>query len=77
MNSNYSEFKFPQIKAHPWHKVRVLSASGGIKVQNQNMIAPMFLPFYIIRISVLQLWLSITNTVSKQKFSHPAKVEGN
>jgi len=24
MNPNYSEFKFPQIKAHPWHKVRDL-----------------------------------------------------
>ena len=23
MNSNYTEFKFPQIKAHPWHKVRL------------------------------------------------------
>ena len=23
MNSNYTEFKFPQIKAHPWHKVRM------------------------------------------------------
>ncbi len=23
MNSNYTEFKFPQIKAHPWHKVCV------------------------------------------------------
>lgn len=22
MNPNYTEFKFPQIKAHPWHKVR-------------------------------------------------------
>ena len=22
MNPNYSEFKFPQIKAHPWSKVR-------------------------------------------------------
>ena len=22
MNSNYTEFKFPQIKAHPWSKVR-------------------------------------------------------
>lgn len=21
MNPNYTEFKFPQIKAHPWHKV--------------------------------------------------------
>lgn len=21
MNSNYTEFKFPQIKAHPWNKV--------------------------------------------------------
>lgn len=24
MNSNYTEFKFPQIKAHPWSKVRVI-----------------------------------------------------
>ena len=23
MNSNYTEFKFPQIKAHPWHKVKM------------------------------------------------------
>lgn len=22
MNPNYTEFKFPQIKAHPWHKVQ-------------------------------------------------------
>jgi glycogen synthase kinase 3 beta len=22
MNPNYTEFKFPQIKAHPWPKVR-------------------------------------------------------
>ena len=25
MNPNYQEFKFPQIKAHPWSKVRCLS----------------------------------------------------
>jgi len=25
MNPNYSEFKFPQIKAHPWTKVMVRS----------------------------------------------------
>lgn len=24
MNPNYTEFKFPQIKAYPWYKVRVL-----------------------------------------------------
>ncbi|KAG8061662.1 hypothetical protein GUJ93_ZPchr0003g17922 [Zizania palustris] len=23
MNPNYTEFKFPQIKAHPWHKVKL------------------------------------------------------
>eukprot|EP00971_Amphidinium_carterae_P041102 807228-Amphidinium_carterae.1 len=23
MNPNYTEFKFPQIKAHPWHKARL------------------------------------------------------
>lgn len=25
MNPNYTEFKFPQIKAHPWHKVLGIS----------------------------------------------------
>lgn len=25
MNPNYTEFKFPQIKAHPWHKVFLCS----------------------------------------------------
>lgn len=25
MNPNYTEFKFPQIKAHPWHKVCLCS----------------------------------------------------
>jgi glycogen synthase kinase 3 beta len=24
MNPNYTEFKFPQIKPHPWHKVCLL-----------------------------------------------------
>ena len=24
MNPNYTEFKFPQIKAHPWHKVNII-----------------------------------------------------
>lgn len=24
MNPNYTEFKFPQIKSHPWAKVRLL-----------------------------------------------------
>ena len=23
MNPNYTEFRFPQIKAHPWHKVDI------------------------------------------------------
>jgi hypothetical protein len=27
MNPNYTEFKFPQIKAHPWHKVCNVSLS--------------------------------------------------
>lgn len=27
MNPNYTEFKFPQIKAHPWHKVHSLIPS--------------------------------------------------
>ena len=26
MNPNYTEFKFPQIKAHPWHKVTDISS---------------------------------------------------
>jgi len=23
MNPNYTDFRFPQIKAHPWHKVGI------------------------------------------------------
>ena len=29
MNPNYTEFKFPQIKAHPWPKVEYSSVIGG------------------------------------------------
>ena len=28
MNPNYTEFKFPQIKAHPWHKVWIVWCCG-------------------------------------------------
>ena len=30
MNPNYTEFKFPQIKAHPWSKVCTCTCIGGI-----------------------------------------------
>lgn len=32
MNPNYTEFKFPQIKPHPWHKVilRLLATGSSI-----------------------------------------------
>lgn len=37
MNPNYTEFKFPQIKAHPWHKVgtgrMILSTLEGCSFQ--------------------------------------------
>lgn len=33
MNPNYTEFKFPQIKAHPWTKVSLY------KLDNNNMWA--------------------------------------
>lgn len=28
MNPNYTEFKFPQIKSHPWQKVRIFISSS-------------------------------------------------
>ena len=31
MNPNYTEFKFPQIKSHPWQKVSVVTAEWGRK----------------------------------------------
>ena len=34
MNPNYTEFKFPQIKAHPWHKVPENIASA-LSLQNK------------------------------------------
>lgn len=30
MNPNYTEFKFPQIKAHPWHKVCEITARASL-----------------------------------------------
>lgn len=27
MNPNYTEFKFPQIKSHPWQQVRIIASS--------------------------------------------------
>jgi hypothetical protein len=33
MNPNYTEFKFPQIKAHPWHKIfKTRLSNEGIEV---------------------------------------------
>jgi len=54
----------------------VLSASGGIKVQNQNMSTGMYFPFYII-FCVLQLIdFLFKDIVSKPKLVL-ATVEGN
>ena len=36
MNSNYTEFKFPQIKAHPWQKVRLRQATKNISCQSNG-----------------------------------------
>ena len=41
MNSNYTEFKFPQIKAHPWNKVGAESVCEGDRGGNS-------LPFGIL-----------------------------
>jgi hypothetical protein len=51
MNPNYTEFKFPQIKAHPWHKVGILywilcplflslTSTRGIRYQNRAEDVP-------------------------------------
>lgn len=33
MNSNYTEFKFPQIKAHPWNKVLYILVTENLLLQ--------------------------------------------
>jgi glycogen synthase kinase 3 beta len=32
MNPNYTEFKFPQIKQHPWHKVKLIYNIEGFQI---------------------------------------------
>jgi serine/threonine protein kinase len=39
MNPNYTEFKFPQIKSHPWQKVR-----------RTFHFTPVFIPYYYFTI---------------------------
>ena len=36
MNSNYTEFKFPQIKAHPWNKVREKVEVRGMRREGEK-----------------------------------------
>jgi hypothetical protein len=56
----------------------VLSASGGIKVQNQNMSTGMYFPFYITFFCVLQLIdFLFKDIASKPKLVLIAIVEGN
>lgn len=51
MNPNYSEFKFPQIKAHPWSKVFLKCVCGWkrergrtfVKVFNVKSLTEVFL----------------------------------
>jgi hypothetical protein len=39
MNPNYNEFKFPQIKAHPWHKViNSLFLGARLFILNESII---------------------------------------
>lgn len=38
MNPNYTEFKFPQIKAHPWHKVSTYMMIKALLIY-QNLMA--------------------------------------
>jgi len=35
MNPNYTDFRFPQIKAHPWHKVIAYSGSALLLSNNK------------------------------------------
>ncbi len=38
MNSNYTEFKFPQIKAHPWNKVSCVCINIGVLLQSTLLL---------------------------------------
>jgi hypothetical protein len=46
MNPNYTEFKFPQIKAHPWHKVCSLWYS--LSSISANVIPPRSFKFHVV-----------------------------
>ncbi|URD79848.1 Polygalacturonase, partial [Musa troglodytarum] len=49
MNPNYTEFKFPQIKAHPWHKLEALIhpffdelRDSDTRLPNSHFLPPLF-----------------------------------
>lgn len=51
MNPNYTEFKFPQIKAHPWQKVKKKPSSSFIRWRSLcHFIACKVVPFFLLEI---------------------------
>lgn len=55
----------------------VLSASGGIKVQSQNMSTGMYFPFYILFVYCNLLIFSSKDSINKPNLVLIAKLEGN
>lgn len=58
MNPNYTEFRFPQIKAHPWHKVSIQSY-------------PCWVIYHVIFYSFLDNYENVAGLISNNRFWTP------
>jgi hypothetical protein len=52
MNPNYTDFKFPQVKAHPWSKVSTVFTVFGITLTNMKETNNLFVGLTVCYLSV-------------------------
>jgi hypothetical protein len=63
MNPNYTEFKFPQIKAHPWHKVCSLWYSLSTISANVIFFPPRSFKFHVVLpVDLVILYAGVSQT---------------
>ena len=65
MNPNYTEFKFPQIKAHPWQKVfRARTSPEAIDLVSRLLEYTPSARITPLQVSFWTIFLALTQTVN-------------
>ncbi|KAG7026015.1 Shaggy-related protein kinase theta [Cucurbita argyrosperma subsp. argyrosperma] len=55
MNPNYTEFKFPQIKAHPWHKVSCISVLNFVAISFDSIVMRVEISFKLCNLQIFHM----------------------